>query len=641
MTSFNRVGTSLAVFFFIFLASPFLIPVAAAGLPSLSSATALGTTPPKSTTPYDGTISFKGEWAWKLRPETPPYEFVTRKEGGAAVFQLTFSPSQKQRMYNVHGNLMLRNGNYLTDYDSTMLLQGVYMEDLGRLSAIAQPLTAVEVPKSNSTNNSTNGTLATGSTSGTSGAREESEGIVAQSAALRKAAELLLSMSETEAEAMLNRAEGKGEKDTLRSIIPGTTNSACRFFLELHFKPGKNTTTPTTTPTTVEAAAVETRNSGDEVHHAASPPILSPEAIASSFTSSSSSTTPPTSKSLPLSLISVSGQLRALQCGFSMDISAAPADTAAYTAKATHYSMIISLVGLFQIALTMRQLEASSSITAASQLSLITIGYQAVQDAFLCLMHLTTAIMVDPLFNSFATAACVQFCLFGIFELRLLLITWRARRRGAVDPWVIHREVTSFYARFYGAVLGTLVLCYTFRRYMRVVTIILHGYWIPQIVQSAKTDQKPPLLASYIIGMSVARLVLPLYMFACPSNLLKVAPSLGICVGLVLFIVTQAGVLLLQRLSGPRFGPRWCIPRKFLPAKYDYYRQCTKHKGDIETGEAEDCVICMNPMVEGTGEGDAGSMIAPCDHRFHSNCLQRWMAVKLECPTCRRPLPPP
>ena len=31
--------------------------------------------------------------------------------------------------------------------------------------------------------------------------------------------------------------------------------------------------------------------------------------------------------------------------------------------------------------------------------------------------------------------------------------------------------------------------------------------------------------------------------------------------------------------------------------------------------------------------------IAPCGHVFHEACLQRWMAVKLECPTCRAALP--
>ncbi|RWW25637.1 hypothetical protein GW17_00010013 [Ensete ventricosum] len=39
------------------------------------------------------------------------------------------------------------------------------------------------------------------------------------------------------------------------------------------------------------------------------------------------------------------------------------------------------------------------------------------------------------------------------------------------------------------------------------------------------------------------------------------------------------------------------------------------------------------------GEKDRGD-VTPCDHCFHSGCLQRWMDIKMECPTCRRSLPP-
>ena len=28
-------------------------------------------------------------------------------------------------------------------------------------------------------------------------------------------------------------------------------------------------------------------------------------------------------------------------------------------------------------------------------------------------------------------------------------------------------------------------------------------------------------------------------------------------------------------------------------------------------------------------------MVTPCNHFFHTTCLQRWLGVKLQCPTCR------
>jgi transmembrane E3 ubiquitin-protein ligase len=31
--------------------------------------------------------------------------------------------------------------------------------------------------------------------------------------------------------------------------------------------------------------------------------------------------------------------------------------------------------------------------------------------------------------------------------------------------------------------------------------------------------------------------------------------------------------------------------------------------------------------------------MTPCMHEFHCRCLKGWMDIKLQCPTCRSPLP--
>jgi len=61
----------------------------------------------------------------------------------------------------------------------------------------------------------------------------------------------------------------------------------------------------------------------------------------------------------------------------------------------------------------------------------------------------------------------------------------------------------------------------------------------------------------------------------------------------------------------------------------------TVHEEDCDRPTV-DCVICYNSIdiMERNGY-----MLAPCDHIFHRNCLQEWMDVKMECPTCRGDLP--
>ncbi|TNV71752.1 hypothetical protein FGO68_gene2210 [Halteria grandinella] len=32
-------------------------------------------------------------------------------------------------------------------------------------------------------------------------------------------------------------------------------------------------------------------------------------------------------------------------------------------------------------------------------------------------------------------------------------------------------------------------------------------------------------------------------------------------------------------------------------------------------------------------------MKTPCNHKYHVQCLKKWMEVRLECPACRQQLP--
>jgi hypothetical protein len=96
----------------------------------------------------------------------------------------------------------------------------------------------------------------------------------------------------------------------------------------------------------------------------------------------------------------------------------------------------------------------------------------------------------------------------------------------------------------------------------------------------------------------------------------------------------QVGVLLLQHYRGPRFF----VPRRFRPDKYDYYRRIPLQPA----AETLDCAICMTAVAgpEAAGAAAAGlRVVTPCDHVFHRDCLAQWMDIKMECPVCRRNLP--
>jgi hypothetical protein len=170
---------------------------------------------------------------------------------------------------------------------------------------------------------------------------------------------------------------------------------------------------------------------------------------------------------------------------------------------------------------------------------------------------------------------------------------------------------------------------YELHNFLRPLLLLMYSFWVPQIVTNVIKDTRKPLHPQYILGMTVTRLAIPLYIFGCPSNFMRIEPDKKWCIAVTAFMGIQAAVLLLQHY----LGSRCFIPRQILPEKYCYHR-----KVEDSTNQPIDCVICMTTidLTQRTSE----YMVAPCEHIFHSGCLQRWMDIKMECPTCRRSLPP-
>lgn len=158
------------------------------------------------------------------------------------------------------------------------------------------------------------------------------------------------------------------------------------------------------------------------------------------------------------------------------------------------------------------------------------------------------------------------------------------------------------------------------------------------------------------------------------QSLMPYPPSYGTAIALVLWVGAQVGVLAGQA----RYGPQFFIPQCLKPPKYNYHRMLPRiapltepaalpnpnlartraaewrrasnvlattssaedaspSDDDADTGSGYRCVICTS-SVDVVG---LQYMVTPCNHIFHSECLLRWMDVKMECPMCRSQLPAP
>ncbi|RLO03181.1 hypothetical protein DYB28_007354 [Aphanomyces astaci] len=130
--------------------------------------------------------------------------------------------------------------------------------------------------------------------------------------------------------------------------------------------------------------------------------------------------------------------------------------------KASGYAILMALLCLVQIYVLLKQLQLSSTQAAAAKVSLVTVGMQAVVDSYLCLLHLTTGIVAQHIFTLFATVSFFQLIIFSIFEMRFLLVIWKARRpHQFTEGWnIMRRELTTLYSRFYISLLVGLCVIY-------------------------------------------------------------------------------------------------------------------------------------------------------------------------------------
>ncbi|KAJ3901773.1 hypothetical protein F5879DRAFT_966969 [Lentinula edodes] len=221
------------------------------------------------------------------------------------------------------------------------------------------------------------------------------------------------------------------------------------------------------------------------------------------------------------------------------------------------------------------------------------------------------------------------------------------------------------------------------------VAITYSCIWLPQIWRSMRRGRSSGLSMEYLVGITICRLYLMLYFLACPRNVLDVEPRYW-SYNLAAFVCLQAMVLMLQEY----FGPTFLLPKRFSTINtYNYHPPLPLPDEESPEKSLGDCAICMDAIIvdpslrqthdtsassgnwdakasgadgrritsniragggaiDPTGLLDAfqrgvGSAVtrksyslAPCHHLFHTECLERWLAIKNICPQCRRPLPP-
>ncbi|CAH7685150.1 hypothetical protein BY996DRAFT_6656961 [Phakopsora pachyrhizi] len=384
-----------------------------------------------------------------------------------------------------------------------------------------------------------------------------------------------------------------------------------------------------------------------------------------------------------------------------------------FWSKGRMYGYVAGLVMGAQCLLLVWQMDGRQSPSSLSRISYFSLVTQIIMDAWTFSSHLTLSVVTNNLSSQMllvpAFFACLNAILFGMRYGTLIRIytpveTSQNRDQNSTGDTIGHdadyvqvptavnelqapeaspsgaqptrrsssilRTGVFFRNLFIGRPLISvglitvtlLTVPFMLYRWQPLILFALYSYWIPQIFHNVQHGtSRRGLRKRYVVGTTMCRLFLPLYIWGCPNNVLFVEPNPWIWL-LCLYSLLQAAILVLQDWLGARFflfGA--CSPYEPI---WDYHPIKLPHTSDLENGanngleKMPECVICFEPIdvlpiSPVTGHDDRSSMatevglfsrwsymVPPCHHIAHTKCLENWLAIKSECPVCRRTLPP-
>ncbi|GAA6016241.1 hypothetical protein JCM10207_000441 [Rhodosporidiobolus poonsookiae] len=417
---------------------------------------------------------------------------------------------------------------------------------------------------------------------------------------------------------------------------------------------------------------------------------------------------------------SLSALLSSSTCGLVLSLpSIALTPTQTLWARGEHFALLLAAAQGAVVLLLVRQLErAQSRPGSAANVAPVSIAGMCMVDAYVFVSLLTVGIVtytrVTPPLILCAFLGLLSSLLFGMRYVALIReatpdtpppapAVVRAPQppaeggdgatAGDAAASVVEGSSSGVSAReklIFGSIIGTLVFAIyliIWWGWTALLLGIVYSYWLPQIIHNvARGTARQSLAPEFVVGQTVARLVLPVYVWGVEGNCLQVETSPWIYL-LILYSSSQALLLLLQqRLSSPvpsasplsyllrtpasRSAPtRFFLPRALVaaleledlapPWAYHPHDPPEALLADLRVSAAEsgsqyaepDCPICLTPVqvvpskLDSAMPGKADEVrlacaITPCRHVVHTECLEQWVAVRSICPVCRAGLPP-
>lgn len=339
--------------------------------------------------------------------------------------------------------------------------------------------------------------------------------------------------------------------------------------------------------------------------------------------------------------INMTGTLESPNCGLSLTIAASGSviDIANAVSKSRWLAAFCSLMTLVEGIFYLNQLKryVTQSSSGASILTMILLSLQTL---IMTVGFLVFNVMFNGIFSDFFNVSFHKMILFTLLEIRIIVVIWNTQQQvqqqepnadGESLDRIRFRKLNWIFFSMYALMVISLFIIFSQSVFAYYVVFVLFSFWVPQILHSLKSGIRAPISGRMIVLMTLSQLFLPVYVFVYPDNLLKilyeneVSRSFGYL--LILWIIFQGVVVYCQT----SFNPYIILPQFLRPKMYNYH--AIPNTDQVQNNE---CAICMTD-VDYTSNKEY--MITPCGHVFHAHCLNQWLDVKMECPTCRAHLP--
>jgi hypothetical protein len=347
--------------------------------------------------------------------------------------------------------------------------------------------------------------------------------------------------------------------------------------------------------------------------------------------------------------------------------------------KVRIYSFILSIFGLIEIYYILKLImKINDHNEIGNKLSILSISTNCYFKVIICIMHFLLSISNtdEDISYQFGVPTIIYFFAFTGFELKLLFLVFKTRNNNVANQELYRKRLLCLYFLFYVCLTITV---FNIKECLTNYSIIFFVYtipWLSQILYSILTNTRPPMSRHYIFFLSLSRLYLPIYIKGIDGNIYDLKPSYLKVFLLILITFIEMVILLLQKT----LGPRTVLPTKYRKRGYDYYKDHVNI--ELHVSKNPNCIICLQSLSVEVDEnfntitkkiikrrnkcdkimkicyldtlnekikrwfknieGKAIKkkyMITPCDHVFHTQCLEKWMELKNECPYCRQKIP--